>query len=422
MSTTTDVNDAFAAERREQIEYAMGAAERAQAQNEARAARFDERVAEGTLRNLGNGRFQVTDPGSFDNGEILTLREVDVEGIKQRMVLPEHGLDTTTGQVALYSKVPVWHELGTVIPGGLTDIDEVLRAGGLAWLVEKRPDTYRNLVTGKEEVLDGKFKTYRMDTGKALGVVGNIYDAMQNRESFEFLEALVGKFGVVWESAGALRDGARTFVSMRLPESIVIDVNGVQDEIIPFVVALNSHDGSGKFEVIVTPWRPVCGNTERFAIRDAHVRWGTRHTTNARDKVAEARYTFAQSIKYFEQFAREEELLAQTPFRQSDLEALINEIWGEVDEDASKRAQTNRGKLLEGVAALHASNVATLGATAYAAERTLTEWADWKRNLKPRSGELRGNNLAARATAVLEDTAGDFKTKAHRQLMLRTNR
>ena len=79
---------------------------------------------------LGDGRYRITDPQSWDNGEIWTMRD--------GLVLPEHGLDTTTGRVALYTAAPAWHEVGTVIDGGTSDIDVVLEAGGIGFTVVLR--------------------------------------------------------------------------------------------------------------------------------------------------------------------------------------------------------------------------------------------------------------------------------------------
>jgi hypothetical protein len=100
----TDVNERFAAERAGQLQAAAD-----------RKADIDGRIAEGKLVPIGDGRYRVNDPQSWDNGEVWTLQNGDV--------LPQHGLDTSTGQVALYSAVPAWHDLGTIIPGGTSDID-----------------------------------------------------------------------------------------------------------------------------------------------------------------------------------------------------------------------------------------------------------------------------------------------------------
>ncbi|WP_373311017.1 DUF932 domain-containing protein [Streptomyces alanosinicus] len=33
--------------------------------------------------------------------------------------------------------------------------------------------------------------------------------------------------------------------------------------------------------IVATPWRPVCANTERFVVRDGVTRWAVRHTAGA---------------------------------------------------------------------------------------------------------------------------------------------
>lgn len=188
------------------------------------------------------------------------------------------------------------------------------------------------------------------------------------------------------------------------------------DQIIPFIVALNSHDGSSPFQVVVTPWRPVCRNTERFALRDANSRWGVRHTRNARDRIEEARRTLDLSVKYFEQFAAEEEALARTQLALAEFHQVIDELWQPPAEDASVRTKNSHHRRIDELTDLYTANAERLGTTAYAAERTITEYADWKQAIRP-TGSLRGNNLAARATAVLEGSNDDLKSRAHRQLL-----
>jgi phage/plasmid-like protein (TIGR03299 family) len=396
-TTTVDVNSAFAAERADQIQAAAD-----------RQADFDARVADGRLVPLGNGRFRVNDPGSYDNGEVLIQRG--------GQILPQHGLDTSLGQVALYSSVPAWHELGNIIPGGTADVEQVLTLGGIDFEVFRRPVEYRNRVDGPGLILADQFVTVRQDTEAGLGVVGSKYEVLQNRDAFAFLQDLVDRHDVVWESAGAVREGRRVFISMRLPNTVTIDAAGVNDQIIPFIVALNSHDGSSLFQVVVTPWRPVCRNTERFALRDAHARWGVRHTRNARDRIAEARRTLGLSVRYFEHFAAEEEALAQTELALTEFRQVIDDLWEPPADDATTRTRNSHGRRKEELTNLFNANAQRLGSTAYTAERAITEYADWRKAVRP-TGSLRGNNLAARATAVLEGSDDDLKSRAHRRLL-----
>jgi phage/plasmid-like protein (TIGR03299 family) len=406
MSTSAqpvDVNAAFAAERADQIQAA-----------DARRADFDTRVTEGKLIPLGGGRFRINDPGSWDNGEIL-IQQSDGQ------FLPQHGLDTSRGQAALYSSEPAWHQLGNIVSGGTSNVDDVLTLGGIDYDVLRRPVEFRNSLDGPHLQLPEHFVTARTDTGAGLGVVGSRYEVLQNRDAFAFLQDLVDRYDVVWESAGAVRGGRRVFISMRLPDTITIDAAGVADQIIPFIVALNSHDGSSPFQVVVTPWRPVCRNTERFALRDAPSRWGVRHTRNARDRIEEARRTLGLSVNYFAQFAVEEEALARTQLALADFHQVVNELWQAPAEDASVRTRNSHRRRVDELTDLYTENTTRLGTTAYAAERAITEYADWKQAIRP-TGSLRGNNLAARATAVLEGSNDDLKSRAHRQLLTRTRR
>jgi len=400
--STVDVNEQFDAERANQLTAAAD-----------RQADLDRRVAEGTLVPLGDGRYRINQPGSWDDGEVWTMRD--------GQVLPQHGLDVTTGQAALYTTAPAWHGLGTVIPGGTADIGQVLTLGRIDFEVTRRPVLFRADPTDPDSpirTLPDQFVTVREDTGAGLGVVGARYEVFQNLEIFEFLQDLVDKYDIVWESAGALRDGRRVFVCLRLPDTVTIDAGGINDEIVPFIAGINSHDGSSQAQVIVTPWRIRCGNTERFALRDAVTRWGVSHTHhwNAPQRVAEARRTLGLSLKYFETFAAVEEALARTELALAEFHALLDELWPAPDADAPKRSQTNHANRVETLTGLYRANAEQLGHTAYAAERTITEFTDWKSAVRP-TGSLRGNNLAARATAVMEGTNDEVKTKAHRRLL-----
>ncbi len=104
----------------------------------------------------------MNDPGSWDNGEIL----VNQSGL----ILPQHMLDMTSGEAALYTTVPAWHGLGTVIPAGLSSIDAVLKAAHIDFEVSLVPDLY-NWQGEIREAADSFFSV-RTDTGAKLGEVG----------------------------------------------------------------------------------------------------------------------------------------------------------------------------------------------------------------------------------------------------------
>ena len=123
-----------------------------------------------------------------------------------------------------------------------------------------------------------------------LGVVGSKYEPVQNEASCELLDALTDESGAHFETAGALRGGRETFITMKLPNTMVFDGrDGSKDRTEFYLAALNSHDGSSAWRVLLTPVRIVCANTQSAAIGSAKASFSIRHTGGAKASIAEAR-------------------------------------------------------------------------------------------------------------------------------------
>jgi phage/plasmid-like protein (TIGR03299 family) len=423
-----DVNDAFLEGRQQQIAWLKDAPRRAAEELERQRdwvqkynTELDQRVAAGTLIDLGNGRYRINEPGNFDDGEVLARQRVrDAAGFVQEVVLPEHGLEQRGDKVSLYFNAdkPMWHHLGQSIPGGTTDVDLVLQLAGLNHEIYKTPVLFVNRKTNKIEVLPDAFVTGRddLEAGAGLGVVGNVFTPFQARSMMNFLMELVAKHGVTWESAGVLRGGKKSFACLRLPTDVVIDEQGINDRIEPYLAGINDHSGQGTFRVIATPWRIGCGNTERFAVRDAITSWEIRHTTGIDNKVEQARETLKLSLSYYDQWVAEQQQLARTELALREFEKTIKDVFGELKEDAGQRAKTNVGRRNSILHQLWDENTAQLGRTAYAAERTVTQYADWKISRRP-GKSFQGDLLAARATMVLEGSDAELKNRTHKRLM-----
>ncbi|MFI9558850.1 DUF932 domain-containing protein [Nonomuraea endophytica] len=408
-----DVNTAFATEKTRQLDSRRAERDAAIQRQADQAAWIAAEVAAGRMTPIGADRYRVTQ--GWDAGEVFTLRR---NAAGQAEVVANHGLDIATdGTIALYSAVPAWHQLGQIIPGGISDIDQVLRLGHIGFEVEKREVRY-SFMTEQENTpslrsFPDQYVTVRTDSGAPLGVVGSKYEVIQNRALFEFLQDLVAQEQVVWESAGALRGGRRVFVSMRLPETVAVDADGINDEIIPFVAMINSHDGSSYAQALVTPWRPVCANTERFAIRDAHSRWTVRHTSSAMDRIHEARRTLGLTVKYYEQWAQEETVLARTNLSIGAFHKVVDALWP-VEADATVRTRNFADRRTAELTQIFKQEAKRVGRTAYAAERAITDYLD---HIAPRRPGKTMTEEIARATALLEGTDDEIKNKAHKRLM-----
>lgn len=394
---TTDLNTAFADEKARQLAAASD-----------RERQFQARIDRGEIRMISPDRYEVLT--GWDRGETFTVSRNARGQIAE--IIAQHGLDTRAdGTIALYASSPAWHGLGQIIPGGTSDIDTVLALSGLDFDVTTVPAMY--VWDGELRQHADQFHTVRVDTGAALGVVGARYAPIQNRQGFEFLQELVGRFDLVWESAGLLRGGRRVFISIRLPEAVRVDADGINDLIVPYVAVMNDHTGNGQFQCVVTPWRPVCANTERFAVRDAHTRWAVRHTAGATSQIKEARRTLGLSVRYFEQFADEETALARTDIALDEFHQVIADLWP-LDDDAPARTRTNHAVRTATLTHRFDTETAQVGRTAYAAERAITGYLD---HVAPRRPGKTMTEEIARATAALEGADDDIKSKAHKRLL-----
>lgn len=236
-----------------------------------------------------------------------------------------HELDITNGVASFASaRQHAWHRLGEVLPTAMT-AEEALEAAHLArWDIRKEP-----LTVQQEPILNefgvtpvpplevpGKFATVRTNpvdgSHNVLGVVGNGYTVIQNEEHAELLNTLVDESGAHFETAGALRGGSQVFLSMKLPQHIEVKTDGEPDLTDLYLVAMNSHDGSTAFRLLVTPVRVVCANTARAAMGNAKSQFSITHTTNAKRNIQLAREALGMTFTYAEEFERQMQRLQDT--------------------------------------------------------------------------------------------------------------
>jgi phage/plasmid-like protein (TIGR03299 family) len=432
--TATDVNIEFDTQRagqlsaivemradltRRQAEFDTGAA---QAKLDADLA---QRVADGKIAMMGEGRYRVLE--GWDRGEIFTVRTATRPG-ELTLIEPQAGLDLDEAGKALgYFAQPEWHGLGTVIPGGTTDIGKILEVSGLDWDVEKVAVRYfGDSATDLRELPDA-YVTRRSDTHNGLGVVGSRYEPVQNRDAFGFLADLLGKREILPVSAFPLRGGRTVVIALRLPEDVVIDAQGVADIITPYLMARNSHDGRTPVQCVVTPWRARCSNTERLAMANAITRWSTPHLRNALRRIDEARQTLKLAVNYYTEFGHQETKLARTDLTVAQIDTILadldRELWPDKQADQtvgkgapSKRSETTRRQRDEAIRDILGVERERVGQTAYAVERAFTDYLD---HVAPR--RIQGMAMgAAMATAIVEGAEDQRKAKLHERLMLVT--
>ncbi len=192
-----------------------------------------------------------------------------------------------------YVREAPWHGLGTMVMEAPTSQDALMLAG-LDWNVIQR-----SIETEDGIAIPGFKANLRETDEKVLGVVTDRYKVVQNTDAFSFTDELLGE-GVTYETAGSLQEGRRTWLLAKLPQKYFIS----GDEIIPYLVFMNSHDGTGSIKAAMTPIRVVCQNTLNLALSTAKRYWSTNHTGDIQGKLDEAKYTLLYANQYMTELGK----------------------------------------------------------------------------------------------------------------------
>jgi len=184
-----------------------------------------------------------------------------------------------------------WHNLGLIVEDYPTSAEAIAHAG-LDFEVEKRrlftpssPIVTQDFITAGKLDIPDYCSTVRTDNDTVLGVVGKDYHIVQNRDAFSFFDSIVGGDGILYETAGALGNGAKIFITAKLPDYIRV---GKEDLIEKYLFLTTSHDGSGSITAAFTPVRIVCANTLNAAMQSKTQTVRIRHTSNAKDRLEQA--------------------------------------------------------------------------------------------------------------------------------------
>ncbi|MDX2001817.1 MAG: DUF932 domain-containing protein [Chitinophagales bacterium] len=202
-----------------------------------------------------------------------------------------------TGKYSFFSvQQKAWHNLGQVVAQYPTSA-EAIKYAGLDFEVTKSPLYTQGTgisIDNKGEVKEGgnilvpdQFATIRTDNNTVFGVVGKDYQIVQNADAFAFFDAIVGDGdGILYETAGALGNGERIFITAKLPDYIRVG-NG-DDVTEKYIFLTTSHDGTGSITAAFTPVRIVCQNTLNAALGIMSNVVRIRHTSGAKQRLENA--------------------------------------------------------------------------------------------------------------------------------------
>ncbi|MFJ3714087.1 DUF932 domain-containing protein [Streptomyces sp. NPDC090053] len=326
-----------------------------------------------------------------------------------------HEIEQFTDGTAAFASArkSAWHGLGTVTTGAMTAEEAMATAYLSGWDVrllglsasDITPDGVRSIE------VPSHFASVRTHpkTGHAetLGVVGTDYHPVQNEEHAEFLNLLADESGAHFETAGSLKGGRQVFLTMKLPTGMTL---GGRDRTDLYIAALNSHDGSTAFRVVVTPIRVVCANTQRAAIKGAVSSYAVRHTSGATARIAQARQALGLVWEYADQFEQAAQRMIEAEMTLSELRTVVDKIWDEPKSD-SPRAKTNSEQRWGQISHLftQAESQAEIRGTRWAGYNAITEYAN---HFAPSRGRTAEEKTAARAERVISGSADALMERA----------
>lgn len=237
-------------------------------------------------------------------------------------------------ETMVYVREKPWHGLGVKVEEAMTS-EEALELSGLNWEINATPifDANGNPIKGYQANM-------RSSDDKVLGIVSNKYKIVQNKEAFEFTDALVGE-GITYETAGSLWGGSKIWLLGKMPERYIAG-----DKFEPYICFTNTHDGSGAVRACMTPVRVVCNNTLNMALSGAKRAWSTPHRGNVTARLEEARMTLQLADEYMAHLAETADRLANEKMTEGDMHKVLDKMF-KVDDDASDRKKATAEKAKE---------------------------------------------------------------------------
>ncbi|MCI6886644.1 MAG: DUF945 domain-containing protein [Lachnospiraceae bacterium] len=278
-------------------------------------------------------------------------------------------------ETMFYTRVKPWHGLGTMVMEA-PDSKSALRLAGLGWSVIQK-----DLTTLDGIPVSGFKANVRDSDNQVLGVVSDRYKVVQNEDAFAFTDGLLGE-GVRYETAGSLQNGRRTWILAKLSQRYIIS----GDEITPYLVFMNSHDGTGAIKAAMTPVRVVCQNTLNLALSTAKRSWSTNHVGNIDGKLEDARYTLLYADQYMAELGKAIDALNRQKLSDRQVYEYINALFP-LSENATENQKKNLLRMKEDMKLRYfeAPDLQYVGKNAYRFINAVSDFATHAKPIRERS-------------------------------------
>lgn len=184
--------------------------------------------------------------------------------------------------------------------------DQAMAIAGTDYLVikDKSYDINGQFIgTYHTKFFDKNGKMYVLGSGLSEG-----YSYIQNYIALQIASDLLQGNAVI-ECAGTLGGGKKAFICLRTDGANVLG-----EEIAPYILIINSFDGSCSIKIILTPVRVFCSNCVSLAIQRAQSIFTVRHTKSLEERLNLAHEVLLKNTEYLELYRESIEEMAKVRF------------------------------------------------------------------------------------------------------------
>jgi len=266
---------------------------------------------------------------------------------------------------------------------GSAVINDVLTDSGLNWDVELTDGIEAPTRSGGYAVTKSKCATVRTDTNQVLGIVSPDYKIVQNEE-LAYMAERVGGDVLNVTSAGSLKGGSRVWMALEAPS---FNVGYKDDEVKPYLLLTNGHDGLFSLSGTPTSIRVWCENTLNMALAEGR-REGMcismRHKGNMSDKIDSLMDTLQNFYERTQLFREQSNNLVTRSYGQSMLYNYFRTIYNkhvdtipmEITDHESERKNNKWSSVLSKWYNIYDSESNQFGSNAWVAFNAVTNWID----------------------------------------------
>lgn len=335
-------------------------------------------------------------------------------------------------------EVPAWHGLGTVFDRPMTALESLAAANMANWNVRKVPvwadirnDEFYSGTGSAALAVPSQYATvFNNPVTKRIqpiAIVGERWEGPQNEDMAEFGQSIIEEAGLPnVNSIGSLRNFTQTFMSIKLPQKMVLEGNDGQDVTEYYLTLFNSFDGRSTFFGIVSTVRVVCMNTARAAIANAKSKFSVHHTSGWKAGVEDARNALKLSVNYsaaFEAIVRDQ--LFSVPMTPVEMKNFAEDLVDLKAAKAGSPAVAKRQAVADHLTGLFISSPTIAGTpiagTRFGAYNAVTEYVDHKSTVRGTADLGEAEVAAVRYQRNLLNLASDndpsLKTNAWKLLV-----